>query len=1099
VEFGVLGPVVVRRDGAELPLGGPKPRALLAVLLLHANQPVSRDALIDALWGERAPATAKHTLDNYVSRLRTTIGRDRLVTARPGYMLRVGPGELDLERFEHLEGQGRRELASGAFDRASETLRAALLLWRGSALADLLYETSLGSEAARLEELRLNVVEERIEVDLALGQSSELVPELEKLLREHPLRERLVYQLMLALYRAGRQAAALDAYRAARRRLAEELGLEPGPQLQQLERQILDHDAKLNAPAEGARLREVRRWRLPRRRVALALFASVAAAAAVLAGVLVGTGGSAARRETTATNQLVLLRARDGRIATSIAQTSTPAALASGGRSLWVSDPNENAVLRIDPSGQVTERVPLTVQPGDVAVGAGAVWVAATAGDTITRIDPSTDAITQTIPLGAAPAGICFCEGALWVADPSDRALLEINPGSGRVSRTITLSASQPTSLVAGDGALWVVSYDTGTVTEVDPRSGTPLNVVPVGQGPASPTFGGGSVWVANRLDGTLTQIAAGSATVVRTIPAGGSPSALIFAGGLLWVADEFSGTVLRIDPASGAVPKRVLVGGAPVSLVATPAGVWVGTGPSGEHRGGTLVLLDTLRFRSIDPQVDYETTPPGFLGLVNDTLVAYDHTAGTDGFQLVPDLALRLPQPMDDGRTYVFELRPGLHYSNGRPVRASDFARSMIRLFRVGSPGTSFFSVVVGGPACVSRPMACRLTGGVVADNATRTVTFHLIAPDPDFLFKLALGFVVPIPPGTPMHEVRSRPIPGTGPYEFVQVGARQFTFVRNPRFVEWSHAAQPNGNPDRIVWRFGLTPDAEIRAVAAGHGDWTGDFPSNLSPIIRRYPTELHSNVFPGGYFVQIDTRHRPFDDARVRRALNYAVDRSVIVRLSGGSVANAPLCQVIPPGLPGYRRYCPYTLGPRADGRWTAPDLARAVALVAASGTRGERVTVWTVSDTGSPEPAAPYLADVLKRLGYRADVRVITSEELAKLSPNASSQMQLHLVSFGPDYPSAAEIYSLFLSCNGQFAHHQFCDQRLDRTAEQAEALRLSDPRRSAEMWASIDHTLVDRAVWVPLITQRVLDFVSPRLRNYEFSPVYHFLPAQAWLR
>jgi peptide/nickel transport system substrate-binding protein len=377
--------------------------------------------------------------------------------------------------------------------------------------------------------------------------------------------------------------------------------------------------------------------------------------------------------------------------------------------------------------------------------------------------------------------------------------------------------------------------------------------------------------------------------------------------------------------------------------------------------------------------------------------------------------------------------------------------------------------------------------------------VTFHLSAPDPDFLFKLALGFVVPIPPGTPMHEVRSRPIPGTGPYQFAQVGARQFTFVRNPRFVEWSHAAQPNGNPDRIIWRFGLTPDAEIRAVAAGHGDWTGDFPSSLGPIIRRYPTELHSNVFPTGYFVQIDTRHPPFNDVRVRRALNYAVDRSVIVRLSGGPVANAPLCQVIPPGLPGDRRYCPYTLGSPANGLWTAPDLARALALVKASGTRGERVTVWSVSDTGSPEPAASYLAGLLKRLGYRADVRVITSTQSSKLSPMAESRMQLHLVSFGPDYPSAAEIYSLLFSCNGQWTHRYFCDQRLDRTAQQAEALRFSAPRRSAEMWASIDRTLVDRAVWVPLTTERILDFVSPRLRNYEFSPVYHFLPAQAWLQ
>jgi peptide/nickel transport system substrate-binding protein len=159
----------------------------------------------------------------------------------------------------------------------------------------------------------------------------------------------------------------------------------------------------------------------------------------------------------------------------------------------------------------------------------------------------------------------------------------------------------------------------------------------------------------------------------------------------------------------------------------------------------------------------------------------------------------------------------------------------------------------------------------------------------------------------------------------------------------------------------------------------------------------------------------------------------------------------------------------------------------------------VTVWSVSDTGSPEPAASYLAELLKRLGYRADARVITSTQVSKLSPKAWSRIQLHLDTFGPDWPSFAEMYSLYFSCNGQFSHHSFCDPRLDRTAQQAEALRLSDPSRSAELWAGIDRTLVNRAAWVPLTTQRILDFVSPRLRNYEFSPVYHFLPAQAWLQ
>jgi YVTN family beta-propeller protein len=1098
VEFGILGPVVARRDGEQLPLGGPKPRALLAVLLLHANQPVSRDALIEALWGEQAPPTASHTLDNYVSRLRAVIGRDRLLTRPPGYGIVVEEGELDLDRFQRLADEGRRELAHGAPSAAAEAFRGAVALWRGPALSDLFYEAALGAESARLEELRLAVLEDAIDADLELGESAKLVPELEGLVREHPLRERLVRQLMLALYRSGRQAAALDTYRSTRRRLAEDLGLEPGPQLQQLERLILEHDPSLELDlSKSQRVK----WagRQPRRRTWFFAAAAVVVAGAVSAGVVLATGSTRSPSGLAPTSQLILLRGRDGRITNAIAQSSAPSAIADAGTSLWATAPEENAVFRVEPSGRVTDRVPLLVEPGEIAVGGGSVWVTATVGDTITRIDESTDEVTQTLQLGAQPGGMCFCGGRLWVTDPADQALLEVDANSGGVKRSITLSGSRPSSVVAGAGQLWVASYDTGTVVEVDPDSGTATNVVHVGQGPSSPVFGDRSVWVANRLDGTVSQIDAQAASVTRTIPTGSSPVALAFANGSLWVADESTSTVQRIDPKTGTLGGATDVRGDPISLAVAARGVWVGTRPAGGHRGGMLVLLDTRRFQSIDPQVDYEAPPPAFLGLVNDTLVAYDHTGGAAGSQLVPDLALRLPQISDGGRTYTFVLRPGLHYSDGRQLRATDFARAMTRLFKVGSPSTPFFSILVGAPACVARPTTCRLPRGVTTDDAARTIVFHLSAPDPDFVFKLALGQVVPIPPGTPMHEVRTQPIVGTGPYVFAQVGAKQFTFVRNLRFHEWSAAAQPDGNPDRIVWRFGLTADQEIRQVAAGRADWTGDFPADLSAVLRRYAAEVHNNPFPTAYFAQVDTRRPPFDDVGVRRALNYAIDRAEVVRLSGGRAINTALCQVIPPGLPGYRPYCPYTADPRPDGRWTAPNLALAKALVARSGTRGEPVTVWSVSDTGSAEPAATYISGVLKRLGYRAHTRVVTASEMSRMAPGTVARMQLHPVIFGPDYPSASEIYSLFFACGGQFTHHYLCDPRLDRDARRAEALRLSDPARSAAQWARIDRILVDRADWVPLTTQRILDFVSTRLGNYESSPVYHFLPAQAWVR
>jgi DNA-binding SARP family transcriptional activator len=272
MEFGILGPVEAYLDGKPIGLGGPKQRALLAVLLLHRNEAISRDRLIDALWGERPPPSAAQTLDTYVSRLKKLIGSERLVRRAPGYMLRVEPNELDLDRFEAL-------LAVGDFE-------AALSLWRGPALADLLFEPFAAVEAERLEDRRIAAVEERIDARLAAGHGPDLVPQLEQLVREHPLRERLLGQLMLALYRTGRQAAALDVYRATRRALAEELGLEPGPQLQELERRILAHDPALGAPSRvsGPPARP------PRRRAYLGV--AVVVAGGVLAGVLLAVRGS---------------------------------------------------------------------------------------------------------------------------------------------------------------------------------------------------------------------------------------------------------------------------------------------------------------------------------------------------------------------------------------------------------------------------------------------------------------------------------------------------------------------------------------------------------------------------------------------------------------------------------------------------------------------------------------------------------------------------------------------------------------------------------------------------------------------------------------
>src|SRR5919198_3207220 len=250
-DFGLLGPLTVSREGTELTLGGPKQRALLAILLLDANQAVSADRLIDALWGDHPPDTAKNTLQVYVSQLRKLLPAGALETVSAGYRLVVPPDALDLARFEELAHQGRAALGIGDAATAAQALGAALALWRGPALADLALEEFAQGEAARLEEPRLAVPEDRIEADLALGRHGPLVAELERLIAENPFRERLRAQLMLALYRSGRQAEALAVYQRTRRTLVDELGIEPGESLRQLEQAILAHDPPPDAPEGG--------------------------------------------------------------------------------------------------------------------------------------------------------------------------------------------------------------------------------------------------------------------------------------------------------------------------------------------------------------------------------------------------------------------------------------------------------------------------------------------------------------------------------------------------------------------------------------------------------------------------------------------------------------------------------------------------------------------------------------------------------------------------------------------------------------------------------------------------------------------------------
>jgi YVTN family beta-propeller protein len=1100
MHFAVLGSLEVSADRGPLSLGGGKQRMLLAMLLVARNSVVARDQLIDALWSSRPPPSAHESLDTYVYRLRKLLGQDRLLREPGGYCLRVEPGELDADRFEHLVEQA--SYCTAAED-AIAALTEALSLWRGTAWIDALDCPGVAPHAQRLEELRLEVLEAQIEARLELGEGGSLAPEIELLVQEHPFRERLVASLMLALYRGGRQTEALDTYQLARRRLIDELGLEPSPELRELEQRILEHD-----PTLGSRSR-----RLPssverhRTRVALLLIPLIVLIAAVLVAATAGRHRGLALAA--GANGVVALAPNADSVDQVAALPGPPGALTISHGSLWIADPGAEQVIVVDPSsGAVTDRIPLASEPGAIATGDGAIWAITTVGSTVTRIDPLTESVTQTIALAGANAdAIVAGLGRIWVADGVDRKLFELDPRTDRLIRTITLHL-EPSALAVGDGSLWVAGYNDETVERLDPMNAHVIGRVRVGNGPSALAVGSGSVWVANTLDSTVSRINPSSLRVSATVAVGSGPVAMVATRSAVWISNQYSGSVSRIDPEDNSVISTVAVGGAPSSLILDRGRPWVGvSADSGHHRGGTLVIVTPGRLtsagdsiQSADPAYYTSANNPQFTGLAYDELVGYQQSAGAGGLRLVPDLAISIPTPADGGRTYAFRIRSGIRYSDGQTLRASDFRRGVERLFRLRSQGAYFYYGLVGAGACRRQPRTCDLARGITTDNAGGAVVYHFSRPDPEFLYQLTeYGFSAPVPPGTPDHETGSHTVPGTGPYRIAQVSPNEIRFVRNPFFREWSNAAQPAGNPNVIVWKSAPSIQAGVAEVKHGRGDWFFGQPpySEVNSLRLQDPAQLHINPQFAVAFVPLNTNVPPFNDPRVRRALNYGINRSTLVQLYGGPEFATPTCQVIVPGIPGYRRYCPYTLRPSRSGAWGAPDLARARRLVHESGTAGELVDVTGAKDTGwTPPGVTGYIAGVLRSLGYRVRVRVLP---IATITQTMYDHLQI--ITDGnwiPDYPDPSAYVPSFFACGGAESNDYYCNPAIDREMTRAELLEPTDPAASSATWEMIDRQLTNGAEWVSTVDTREVEITSPRLRNYEYNPVMGFLADQAWL-
>jgi YVTN family beta-propeller protein len=538
-----------------------------------------------------------------VSQLRKALEPDRaartpgevLVTRAPGYVLRVGPRALDAKEFERLVLGGREALAEGDAGRASETLRTALTLWRGQALTGIEEVPSVHAEASRLEELRAEAFEDRIDADLALGRDRTLVPELEALVEREPLRERHRGQLMLALYRSGRQAEALELYKETRRTFVERLGIEPTPRLRELEQAMLAQDPELDVGLPRFRPPE----RLRRRPRTVVLVATVAAAFAIAGtlALLLTRGNQAAALAAPGT--VAVVDAKTLRVVDSLDVGSEPVAIVYGHDSIWVANSEDDTVSRINPETREVEATIGVPSPVDLAVGAHAIWVAGGIDGTVSRIDPESNDVVATLDLrGRDPVvprtvnGIAAGAGGVWAA-VAGKELVRIDPARNRVVRSIDVGAA-PLAVASEPGAVWAVT-GAGRLLRIEPSTGAVTSELSVGSPGTFPTD------VETADDGVLVLVAdiwvvdRESTQLERTLDVGGFTTGVVDASGPgLWAvavtynprpnessAKSPEGALIRFfDPALAKPPRRIQLESArPTAVAVAPGAVWIAIG----------------------------------------------------------------------------------------------------------------------------------------------------------------------------------------------------------------------------------------------------------------------------------------------------------------------------------------------------------------------------------------------------------------------------------------------------------------------------------------------------------------------------------------
>jgi peptide/nickel transport system substrate-binding protein len=519
-----------------------------------------------------------------------------------------------------------------------------------------------------------------------------------------------------------------------------------------------------------------------------------------------------------------------------------------------------------------------------------------------------------------------------------------------------------------------------------------------------------------------------------------------------------------------------------------------------GSTSGGTATGKSFANFRLaydtgidyLDPGLSYTVEGWGIMWNVYLPLLGYKHVAGPDGATIVPYLAKDLPKVSSDGKTYELTLRSGLKYSDGTAVKASDFAASIERDFKVDSPGVGFFGNIVGADT-FGKTKTGHISG-ITTDDKTGAITIKLNSPQGDFENILATEFAALVPASAPAKDQSTTPMPATGPYMIKSYAPnKQAIVVRNPNFDASAFGGNvPAGNPDKMTVDIIGDDTVALQRVISGQDDY--DFhqipPDRLASTQQKYGAQIKVYTPANTYYFFMNTRVAPFDNLKVRQAVEFAVNREALVRIYGGLAQ--PTENVLPPTYPQYQKLSMYPY-----------NLAKAKALIAASGQKGASVTVWN-HDRGTDPKATAYLTDVLNSIGLKAKEKVINSAVYWTTVGNQATKAQIGFADWFQDYPHPLDWFDVLLNGDRITQTHNNNYANFDDKAVNAKIAALKkEPSLTSSVntqWAAVDKATMEQAPWVPFMNRQFTDFfnadidlscyVNHVLYQFDFSSICH---------